>query len=141
MYAEALFLDRGNAMLAAADAPDWASPSPRREGCRVTPLVEAADMFPTLERLVLNAERSVWLSFRIFDPDTRTRSDEARELGLSDWAALICHTVKRGVEVRILLADFEPVLADYLHAGSWHTYGRVRDLLASWTTANAPGCS
>jgi phosphatidylserine/phosphatidylglycerophosphate/cardiolipin synthase-like enzyme len=39
--------------------------------------------------------------------------------------------VKRGVEVRILLADFEPVLADYLHAGSWHTYLRIRGLLES----------
>ena len=138
MYAEALFLDRGNAMLAAQDAPDWASPCPPREGCRVTPLIEAADMFPTLERLVLGAERSVWLSFRIFDPDTKTRSDEARELGLDDWAALICHTVKRGVEIRILLADFEPVLADYLHAGSWHTYLRIRDLLASLDEGERP---
>ncbi len=118
-------------MLAAADAPEWATPSPHREGCRVTPLIEAADMFPQLERLMLDATRSVWLSFRIFDPDTRTRSEQAKALGIHDWAGLIRHAVDRGVEVRILLADFEPVLADYLHAGSWHTYRRIRDLLSS----------
>ncbi len=125
----ALFLDRSNAMLADAQAPDWASPAPPREGCRVVPLIEAADMFPALEERVLDAERSVWLSFRIFDPDTKTRSERARELGLEDWSALLLHTVRRGVDVRILLADFEPVLADYLHAGSWHTYQRVRAIL------------
>jgi phosphatidylserine/phosphatidylglycerophosphate/cardiolipin synthase-like enzyme len=52
-------------------------------------------------------------------------------MGLLDWASLIRHAVSRGVEVRILLADFEPVLADYLHAGSWHTFRRLRDVLAS----------
>lgn len=83
-------------------------------------------MFPALEERVLDAERGVWLSFRIFDPETKTRSDRAKALGLTDWSALIRHTVQRGVEVRILLADFEPVLADYLHAGSWHTYRCIR---------------
>jgi phosphatidylserine/phosphatidylglycerophosphate/cardiolipin synthase-like enzyme len=116
-------------LLAEGDAPDWASPSPPREGCRVVPLIEAADMFPALEERMLDAEHSVWLSFRIFDPDTRTRSERARLLGLQDWSALILHTVRRGVEVRILLADFEPVLADYLHAGSWHTYRCIRALV------------
>jgi phosphatidylserine/phosphatidylglycerophosphate/cardiolipin synthase-like enzyme len=129
VHETALFLDRGNAMLADADAPDWANPLPAREGCRVVPLIEAADMFPALEERVLDAERSVWLSFRIFDPDTTTRSERARELELADWSALISHTVRRGVEVRILLADFEPVLADHLHAGSWHTYLRIREVV------------
>ncbi len=81
------FLDRRNAMLAAAEAPDWANPAPPRDGCRVIPLIEAADMYPMLEQLVLGAERSVWMSFRVFDPATLTRSEEARALGLDDWAA------------------------------------------------------
>ena len=123
------FLSAANAMLGVKDGPDWTAPSPPRQGCRVTPLIEAADMYPMLEHLVLDAERSVWMSFRIFDPDTKTRSDRCAELGLGDWAALIEHVVRRGVEVRILLSDFEPVLADYLHAGSWTTYRRIRDVV------------
>ena len=128
--ADPVFIDRRTAM-PAVDGPDWALPAPPRAGCRVVPLIEAADMFPTLEELVLDAEESVWLSFRVFDPDTATRSDRAQELGLSDWASLIRHAAGRGVKVRILLADFEPVLADYLHAGSWHTFQRIRDISGS----------
>lgn len=126
--ADPFFIDRKSAMLAVEDGPDWTLPSPPRKGCRVIPLIEAADMYPALEDLVLDAKSSVWLSFRVFDPDTATRSDRSRSLGLEDWASLIRHTVARGVEVRILLADFEPVLADYLHAGSWHTFQRLREV-------------
>ncbi len=129
--ADPRFIDRHNAMLAIDDGPDWTLPSPPRAGCRVVPLIEAADMFPTLEHLVLDAASSVWLSFRVFDPETATRSERAIALGLTDWASLIHHAVARGVEVRIMLADFEPVLADYLHAGSWHTFRRLREIVAS----------
>lgn len=128
--ADPLFLDKGNSMAAVAETADWTLPSPPRPGCRVTPLIEAADMFPALEHLVLDAETYVWLSFRIFDPDTKTRSDRAKALGIEDWGGLLRHAAERGVEVRILLADFEPVLADYLHAGSWSTYQRIRAILA-----------
>lgn len=123
------FIDAASAMTAAKDAPDWAVPSPPRAGCTVTPLIEAADMFPTLERLVLEAERTVWLAFRIFDPDTATRSEQAKALGLHDWKALLRHAVERGVAVRILLADFEPVMADYLHAGSWRSFRALREVV------------
>ena len=129
--ADPVFISRRTAMSAVADGPDWTLPTPPRTGCRVVPLIEAADMFPTLEHLVLDATNSVWLSFRIFDPETATRSDRAKAMGLVDWASLIHHAVQRGVEVRILLADFEPVLADYLHAGSWHSFRRLRELVAS----------
>lgn len=86
-------------------------------------------MFPALEELVLDARSAVWMSFRIFDPGTKTRSDAARALGLANWSDLIRHAVRRGVEIRILLADFEPVLADHLHAGSWNTYRQIRTIV------------
>lgn len=114
---------------AIATGPEWIRPFPARTGCTVTPLIEAADMFPALENLVIEAESAVWMSFRIFDPATKTRSDAAGALGLASWSDLIRHAVKRGVEVRILLADFEPVLADYLHAGSWNTYRQIRAIV------------
>lgn len=123
------FIEEGSADCAVKGAEAWMRPYPPRQGCRVQPLIEAADMFPTLEHLVLDANERVWLSFRIFDPETKTRSERCKALGLGDWAALIEHAVRRGVEVRILLADFEPVLADYLHAGSWSTYRSIRTVV------------
>lgn len=127
--AEPPFIDLSSAMAAVTDGPEWTRPTPPREGCKVTPLIEAADMYPTLEHLLLDAKRSVWMSFRVFDPETKTRSDRCGALGLKDWAALIEHVVREGIEVRILLTDFEPVLADYLHAGSWSTYKSLRDVV------------
>lgn len=114
----------------ATGAPEEA-PFPMREGCRVTPLIEAVDMYPALEQLVLGATSHVELAFRIFDPTTRTRSDEAKALGLADWTAIIRHVVMKGVNVRLLLADFEPVMAHDLHAGSWKTFHVLRDMSAS----------
>ncbi len=122
------FLFPANAMSEVEDEP-WGRPSPAREGCTVTPLIEAADMYPRLEELVLDATSSIWMSFRVFDLETKTRSEAAKAAGLADWSALLRDAVKRGVEVRILLADFEPVLADYLHAGSWTSFQHVRAII------------
>ncbi len=108
---------------------------PVRKGCRVKPLIDSAEMYPRLEEQMLMAERSVWLAFRIFDPSTKLRSDAAREKGLDDWAELILDTAKRGVEVRMLLADFEPVMANDLHAGSWSSFNQIQELRAALTDA------
>lgn len=97
----------------------------------MTPLIEAADMYPDLERQVLGATSQVWLAFRIFDPDTRTRSAEAAALGLSDWTALLRHVILGGVNVRLLLTDFEPIMADELHSGSWETFRALRAMGAA----------
>lgn len=124
----AVFLKPEEARVANATGAADETPFPMRDGCRVTPLIEAADMYPALERLVLGAECSVQLAFRIFDPNTRARSDEAKALGLADWTAILRHVVVRGVNVRLLLADFEPVMAHDLHAGSWSTFRTLRDM-------------
>lgn len=79
-----------------------------------TPLLTAAEAFPTFERLVLNAHTEVIASFRIFDPSTQLLSEEARTIG-RDWADLLAHGLRRGVTVRLTLADFDPVMAPELH--------------------------
>ncbi len=110
-------------------------PYAERGGCRVTPLIEAAAMFPAFEELVLGAQMSVWLAFRVFDPATRAHSEAAKALGLADWSAILGHVIKRGVEVRILLSDFEPILADHLHAGSWHSFRSLRKMAEEFDAA------
>lgn len=109
---------------------------PARRGNRVTPLILAAEMFPALERAVVGAERRAFLAFRIFDPATRLRTAEALATGASDWAGLIRHAVERGVTVRLLLTDFEPIIAEDLHSGSWTTFARLRAIAASLPPAS-----
>lgn len=88
-------------------------------------------MYPDLERQVLGATAQAWLAFRIFDPDTKTRSPEAAALGLADWTALLRHVILGGVNVRLLLTDFEPIMADELHSGSWETFRTLRAMGAA----------
>ncbi|WP_439534186.1 phospholipase D family protein [Polymorphobacter sp.] len=101
---------------------------PPRDGNAAAPLILACEMYPALERLALDAESTLFLAFRVFDPTTKTRSDEALALGLNDWTALIRHTVERGVIVRLLLTDFEPAFADQLHSASWRTFKVLREM-------------
>lgn len=82
-------------------------------------LVTAAEMYPALEELCLSARQEVLLSFRIFDPRTRLRSTAAAELGLTTWAELIARVAARGVQVRLLIADFDPLFTPELHRTAW----------------------
>ena len=125
---DSIFLGPGEFPVSGAAGTPDEQPFPVRDGCKVTPLIEAADMYPDLERLVLGAERSVHLAFRIFDPNTKARSPEALALGLADWTAIIRHAVERGVVVRLLLTDFEPIMAHDLHSLSWGTYQTLREM-------------
>lgn len=88
------------------------------------PLITASEMFPALEKLVLSAQSEVLLAFRIFDASTKLRSPEAKDLDLTSWADLFAHTAKRGVTLRLLLADFDPVFAADLHRAAWISAGR-----------------
>ncbi|WP_375689286.1 phospholipase D family protein [Pseudooceanicola sp. LIPI14-2-Ac024] len=89
------------------------------EGYSLRSLITAEEMFPDLERLALGAETELLMSFRIFDARTGLRSDEAKELGLATWADLLTHVAERGVKLRILLADFDPIFAGDLHRNAW----------------------
>ena len=109
-----------------ARADPASAPYAVHAGCRVTPLLLAADMFPDLERLVLDARRTVYVAFRVFDPATKVRSADTMALGLADWTGLLRHVVENGVVVRILLTDFEPTVAHHLHHMSWAAFRALR---------------
>ncbi len=86
----------------------------------VRPLITAQEAFPELERQFLAARREIWASFRIFDLDTRLRSDEGGGVG-ETWLDLIVHTLRRGVAIHFALTDFDPHLAIPLHVGTWRS--------------------
>ncbi|SEJ53596.1 Phosphatidylserine/phosphatidylglycerophosphate/cardiolipin synthase [Pseudooceanicola nitratireducens] len=90
----------------------------------LNPLITAAEMFPALEQLVLDARAEVLLAFRIFDARTGLRSHAAQSLGLKTWADLFAHVAERDVTIRLLLADFDPVFTADLHHDAWISAGR-----------------
>ncbi|RAP41180.1 phospholipase [Rhodovulum viride] len=96
-------------------------------------LLTAAEAYPALERAFLEARHTISASFRIFDVSTRLRSPEAREVG-EDWFDLLVHTLERGVRVRLILADFDPIGAADLHRLSWNAR---RKLIAACEIARA----
>ena len=92
-------------------------------GCRitmpVTPLIEACEAYPAMERLVLGAKRTVLMGFRLFDPDTRLRSLQARDLGLLTWRDLVANRLGAGVNVHVCHTDFDPAGGAPLHRKCW----------------------
>ncbi len=87
----------------------------------------AEEAFPAFEQAFLDAEREISGSFRVFDLNTRLRSPQARKIG-ETWFDLLSHTLERGVAVRLVVSDFDPVAAPDLHQLAWSTQRQVADL-------------
>ncbi|SFR08650.1 phospholipase D1/2 [Poseidonocella sedimentorum] len=100
-------------------------------------LVTAEDAYPVLERAFLGARQEVIAGFRIFDPETRLRSDESRAIG-ETWMDLLAHTLERGVRITLLIGDFDPVNALELHRGTWAAIRRLSGLRELVSPGSAP---
>ncbi|WP_272874399.1 phospholipase D family protein [Pseudaestuariivita rosea] len=100
-------------------------------------LVTAQQAYPVFEKAVLGAERQVLAGFRIFDMMTSLQSDEALEIG-DTWFDLIRHTLQRGVDFRLILSDFDPVMATRLHSLTWRTVRQAAAL--SEVLSDSPDC-
>lgn len=98
----------------------------------VEPLITSAEAYPRLERMVTRAQRRVLLSFRIFDTRTSLRTDEARALAEGpDWAALLLALARRGVDVRLQIADFDPIGGAELHRDAWASLRRLDNIVST----------
>lgn len=81
----------------------------------VEPLILAAEAYPRMEEVALAARTTLLVAMRILEPGTKLRSEAARERGLETWGDLLAARAADGVTVRVLVADFDPVLAAELH--------------------------
>lgn len=90
-------------------------------------LMTAGEAYPRLERLFLGAEREIWASFRLFDPETRLHSPEAKAIG-EIWSDLVAHVLDKGVSIHLTLADFDPVMAITLHKATHRSSSILRNL-------------
>ncbi len=83
-----------------------------------TVLMTAAEAYPAFERAVLHAHTEIVAGFRVFDFTTKLRSKDARQIG-SDWFDLLAHVLNRGVKIKIILSDFDPVVGADMHRLCW----------------------
>ncbi|WP_254448993.1 phospholipase D family protein [Thalassococcus sp. S3] len=83
-------------------------------------LTTAQEAWPAFEAAVLDAEQEISGGFRIFDFSTKLISEKARAIG-DTWFDLIEHVVRRGVRFRLVVSDFDPVMATPLHETTWRT--------------------
>lgn len=100
-------------------------PAPRRPIGKFEPLITAKMGFPALERLAMGARRDLWLAFRVFDPTTKLRDQV--NIG-STWLDLLRHRLHDGVNVRVMLADFDPIGAPELHEATWKSSALLKNL-------------
>ena len=87
-------------------------------------LITAEEAYPALERAFLQAQTEISACFRVFDLRTRLRSAEARAIGAT-WFDLFVHTLDRGVSIRLLVSDFDPIAAVHLHRLAWQTLRQI----------------
>lgn len=81
-------------------------------------LITAQEAYPAMEEAFLDAKSEIWASYRVFDLATKLRSQAGKRIG-ETWFDLIVHTLRRGVDVNMVLSDFDPILAPDLHRMTW----------------------
>lgn len=71
------------------------------------------------------------LSLHVFSPRTGTRSQASHAQRLLNWGELIADALSRGVRVRLLLNDFDPVGVADFHAQTWERMAFLDEALAA----------
>jgi phosphatidylserine/phosphatidylglycerophosphate/cardiolipin synthase-like enzyme len=104
-----------------------ATPAPRR-GCRIEPLLDACDTYAALEAAWIAAQTSIWIAHWSFDPDFPTQSTAAQAAHIDTWSALLTDAVERGVSVRVLINDFDPVVEYSWHLQAWQAYRHLLEV-------------
>lgn len=87
-------------------------------------LLTASEAYPRLEQEFLFAREEIIAGFRVFDPDTRLRSDAAQAVG-DRWFDLVTHTLNRGVRITLITTDFDPVVCMDMHYYAWQCHKGV----------------
>ncbi|MFY2823809.1 phospholipase D family protein [Ruegeria sp. MALMAid1280] len=117
---------------------------PPRTGNKVTPLIDGTAMLKALEDALLKAETSIEMGYWQFDPTMSSLTKFALDPILhsdipgSDvvterpLAMLLIDALARGVEVRIILSDFDPLFEFELHFDAWDSYIRLLLTLADF---------
>lgn len=94
----------------------------------VTPLIEAEEAFSALERACRSAQKTIHLCYRIIDPDFHLLEPLADDGAEDTWLDLLTERVRAGVSVRILMADFDEIVATDMHREAQRRYKAFLDI-------------
>lgn len=95
-----------------------------QDGNTVEPLIEASETYPALETAITEARHTIHMAYWTIDPTLSVVSDASD----GAWGDLIADAIDRGVTVRLVIADFDPVLGRHYHATAWASYRRFMAL-------------
>ncbi|SIN64849.1 PLD-like domain-containing protein [Parasphingorhabdus marina DSM 22363] len=119
---------------------------PPRSGNDVTPLIDGTAKLKALEQALLDAQSTIEIGYWQFDPamDSITKfaldpilhpdipgSNIVTERPL---AMLIVDALARGVEVRVIMSDFEPLFDLEAHFDAWDSYLQLLKTVAKFVT-------
>ena len=94
------------------------------DGNAVEPLIEAAETYPKLEAAITEARHTIHMAYWTIDPTLSVVSDTFDGV----WGDLITDAISRAITVRLVIADFDPVLGRHYHAIAWSSYRRFMAL-------------
>lgn len=97
-------------------------------------LITAGEAYPRLEQEFLRARDEIRVGFRVFDPWTTLRSEQAQAVG-QHWFDLVVDTLNRGVTLWLTLTDFDPVVRLDMHFRAWSAF---RALVAAGQASRHP---
>lgn len=92
-------------------------------------LLSAGEAAAALESLAANARSELLLCLPRLAPDRPLVLPELRERGLETWGDLLALLSRRGLSLRILVADPDPLLAVQAHRAAWRRASGIADVL------------
>jgi phosphatidylserine/phosphatidylglycerophosphate/cardiolipin synthase-like enzyme len=118
----------------ASTSDDWEFRADSRTSINVIPFVDGVETFAAIERAIASAKKTVNLSAWIFNSHmplqaktsvNKTLAARKAKSKVSNWGELLAVIAALGVEVRVLLTDFDPVFKNDHHESNWMHYQKL----------------
>lgn len=90
-------------------------------GHDVRPLIGGKATYAEIEKSIQAAQKSVHMAYWTLDPDLPTTGS----VSAGTLSELMRSVLERGVEVRIVIADFDPVIGMMFHRDAWRSYRKL----------------
>lgn len=92
-------------------------------------ILAGPEALTALENLAAKAERELLICLPELAPTTPLLTERLTSLGLDTWADLLALLSRRGLDLRILIADTDPLLAPDRHRAVWTRATGFADVL------------